>query len=33
MLSIMPESIHQRTPLVVGGKVEMAEWERYSAGL
>ena len=33
MLSVKPESIHQRTPLVVGGKVEMAEWERYSAAL
>ncbi len=33
MLSVKPESIHQRTPLVVGGKVEMAEWERYSASL
>ena len=31
MLSVKPESIHQRTPLVVGGQTEMAEWERYSA--
>jgi fructose-1,6-bisphosphatase I len=33
ILSIQPESIHQRTPLVVGGKAEMAEWERFSAAL
>ncbi len=33
MLDIQPKSIHQRTPLVVGGKVEMAEWNRYSKDL
>ena len=33
MLSVKPESIHQRTPLVVGGEAEMAEWERFSAAL
>jgi fructose-1,6-bisphosphatase I len=29
ILDIQPESIHQRTPLVVGGKVEMAEFARH----
>ena len=33
MLSVKPESIHQRTPLIVGGQAEMAEWERHSAAL
>ena len=28
ILDIRPESIHQRTPLVVGGATEMAEFER-----
>ena len=28
ILKIQPEAIHQRTPLVVGGKVEMEEFER-----
>ena len=28
ILAIQPEDIHQRTPLVVGGKVEMEEFER-----
>ena len=33
ILSIQPESIHQRTPLIVGGQAEMAEWERHAAEL
>ena len=28
ILKIQPEAIHQRTPLIVGGKVEMEEFER-----
>jgi fructose-1,6-bisphosphatase I len=28
ILDIEPESIHQRTPLIVGGEVEMAEFQR-----
>lgn len=28
ILDIEPESIHQRTPLIVGGKTEMAEFQR-----
>jgi fructose-1,6-bisphosphatase I len=33
ILDIEPESIHQRTPLIVGSRVEMAEFERcVSAG-
>ncbi len=32
VLDIQPESIHQRTPLVVGGAVEMAEFDRCMAG-
>ena len=31
VLDIEPESIHQRTPLIVGGAVEMAEFERCMA--
>lgn len=33
ILDIPPEDIHQRTPLVVGGEVEMAEFQRYAAEL
>lgn len=33
LLSVKPESIHQRTPLVVGGQAEMKEWERFSKAL
>ena len=28
ILDIQPDDIHQRTPLIVGGKVEMEEFER-----
>jgi fructose-1,6-bisphosphatase I len=28
ILDIQPDSIHQRTPLVVGSRVEMEEFER-----
>lgn len=28
LLDVMPHDIHQRTPLIVGGEVEMAEFER-----
>lgn len=33
IVSIQPDSIHQRTPLIVGGKAEMAEWDRHAAEL
>lgn len=33
ILSIQPESIHQRTPLIVGGQAEMAEWKRHASAL
>ena len=29
ILDIEPESIHERTPLVVGGRVELADFERF----
>ena len=29
ILDIQPESIHQRTPLVVGSRVELADFERF----
>ena len=29
VLDIQPDSIHQRTPLVVGSRVELADFERY----
>lgn len=29
VLDIVPESIHQRTPLVVGSRVELADFERF----
>ena len=29
ILDIEPESIHQRTPLVVGGRIELADFERF----
>ena len=32
ILDIQPTSIHQRTPLVVGGEQEMAEFQRCVAG-
>jgi fructose-1,6-bisphosphatase I len=28
ILDIQPDQIHQRTPLVIGSRVEMAEFER-----
>lgn len=31
ILDIQPDSIHQRTPLVVGSRVEMADFERFFA--
>jgi fructose-1,6-bisphosphatase I len=31
VLDIQPKSIHQRTPLVVGSRVEMAEFQRLFA--
>ena len=31
ILDIQPESIHQRTPLVVGSRAEMADFERCMA--
>lgn len=31
ILDVQPHDIHQRTPLIVGGKVEMAEFERCLA--
>lgn len=31
ILDVQPHGIHQRTPLIVGGKVEMAEFERCMA--
>jgi fructose-1,6-bisphosphatase I len=31
ILDVQPHNIHQRTPLIVGGKVEMAEFERCLA--
>ncbi len=33
VLDILPDSIHQRTSLVVGSKVEMAAFERVMAGM
>lgn len=30
ILDIVPKSVHQRTPLVVGGRTEMTEFERVS---
>jgi fructose-1,6-bisphosphatase I len=32
VLDIVPESIHQRTPLVVGSHVELADFERFVEG-
>ncbi|MFV0444775.1 MAG: class 1 fructose-bisphosphatase [Planctomycetaceae bacterium] len=32
VLDIVPESIHQRTPLVVGSRLELADFERFVAG-
>ena len=32
LLEVQPHDIHQRTPLIVGGEVEMAEFERYMKG-
>jgi len=32
ILDVQPEAIHQRTPLVVGSRVEMAEFERCMQG-
>ena len=29
VLDIPPDSIHQRTPLVVGSRVEVADFERF----
>ena len=29
VLDLQPEAIHQRTPLIVGGAVEMAEFQRF----
>lgn len=29
ILDIQPESIHERTPLIVGGRVELADFERF----
>ena len=29
VLDIQPDSIHQRTPLVVGSRVELADFERF----
>jgi len=31
ILDIQPESIHQRTPLVVGSQIEMQEFERFAS--
>jgi fructose-1,6-bisphosphatase len=31
VLDIQPRSIHQRTPMIVGSPVEMAEFERCMA--
>ena len=31
VLDIQPDSIHQRTPLVVGSRVELADFERFVA--
>ena len=31
ILDIEPEAIHQRTPLVIGGKTEVDEFERLNA--
>ena len=32
VLDIQPESIHQRTPLVIGGRTELAEFEKLNSG-
>jgi fructose-1,6-bisphosphatase I len=32
VLDIVPDSIHQRTPLVVGSRVELADFERFVEG-
>jgi len=31
VLDVEPTSIHQRTPLVVGSRVELADFERFVA--
>jgi fructose-1,6-bisphosphatase I len=31
ILDVQPSDLHQRTPLIVGGKIEMAEFERCCA--
>ena len=31
ILDIVPDSIHQRTPLVIGSRVELADFERFVA--
>jgi fructose-1,6-bisphosphatase I len=33
VLDVQPESIHQRTPLVVGSQVEMREFDELAANL
>jgi fructose-1,6-bisphosphatase I len=33
IMEIEPKSIHQRTPLIVGGQAEMVEWQRYALEL
>jgi fructose-1,6-bisphosphatase I len=33
ILEIQPESIHQRTPLVIGSRVEMEAFERCAQSL
>jgi fructose-1,6-bisphosphatase I len=32
ILDIQPDSIHQRTPLVVGSRIELADFERFFVG-
>ena len=32
VLDIVPDSIHQRTPMVVGSRVEVADFERFFVG-
>jgi fructose-1,6-bisphosphatase len=29
LLDVEPKSIHQRTPLVVGSRIELADFERF----
>lgn len=29
VLDIQPETIHQRTPLIVGSRMEVADFERF----